>query len=60
MATMELIDRETEFLEDAKVYQLSPRVRQSIETALQQAKDGQTIPGETVFREIDEWLGTCN
>ena len=66
MATMELIDRETKQKErlvrrpenQSKVYQLSPKVRQSIDIALQEVRDGQCIPGETVFREIDEWLGS--
>ena len=43
---------------EPKAHQLPPRVRQSLEIALQQVKDGETIPGETVFREIDEWLGS--
>ena len=62
MVTTELIDHEAGLKErlarqSDKTYQLSPRVLQNIEQALQQVKDGQTIPGETVFREIDEWLG---
>jgi len=62
MATMELIEPEIEqkerLMNQSKIYQLSPRVRQSIEIALQQVRDGQTIPGDVVRKEIDEWLGS--
>jgi len=62
MATMELVEPEIEQKErltnQSKIYQLSPRVRQSIEIALQQVRDGQTIPGDVVRKEIDEWLGS--
>ena len=39
---------------DEPKYQLTPKVRQSIERALQQVHDSQTIPGETFFGEIDQ------
>jgi len=68
MATAELIDHETELQSllwdeesvsnDTRIYQLSPMVLQSLEIALQQVRDGQTIPGDVVRRKIDEWLGT--
>ena len=64
MATAEMIDTkrtkesDAEYPKKERIYQLSPKVHQSIEIALQQVRDGQTIPGETVFREIDEWLGS--
>lgn len=66
MATVEFIDHETAPKErlicqsnigGTKTYQLSPEVRQSVERAMQQVHDGQTISGETVWGEIDEWLG---
>ena len=53
-----LLDEEEVMSSEPNVYQLSPEVLQSLEIALQQVKDGKTVPGETVFREIDEWLGS--
>jgi len=46
-----------EFPDESPIYRLPPKVRRCIERSLQQLNDGKTIPGETVFREIDEWLG---
>jgi hypothetical protein len=45
-----------EIQEPETVYKVSPAQKKSIEKAMQQAKDGQTIDNDQANKESDQWL----